>query len=77
MVGVDIVFTRDNPETHVTEFVQAEPFRLVKEDGARLYFELKRTAQEIGQLKTGFRVYPYNENLPHRMDFAYVRWIQS
>jgi starch phosphorylase len=77
MVGVDIVFTRDNPETHVTEFVQAEPFRLVKEEGARLYFELKRTAQEIGQLKTGFRVYPYNENLPHRMDFAYVRWIQS
>ncbi|MDR2776252.1 MAG: alpha-glucan family phosphorylase [Tannerella sp.] len=77
MLGIDIVFTRNNPETHQTEFVQSEPFRMVKEDGPMLYFELKRTAQEFGHLKAGFRVYPYNKNLPHRMDFAYVRWVQS
>ncbi|MDR0698152.1 MAG: alpha-glucan family phosphorylase [Tannerella sp.] len=77
MLGIDIVFTRNNPETHQMEFVQSEPFRLVKEDGPRLYFELKRTAQEFGHSKAGFRVYPYNKNLPHRMDFAYVRWVQS
>lgn len=77
MLGVDIVIARENPENHKLEFILTEPFTLVKEEGAKLYFELKRTIVEIGNFKVGFRVYPYNKNLPHRMDFAYVRWIQS
>ena len=77
MLGVDVVFTRENPETHKTEFIRSEPFKLIKEEGSMLYFELKNTVEEFGRLKVGFRVYPYNEKLPHRMDFAYVRWIQS
>jgi starch phosphorylase len=75
MLGVDIVYTRENPENHVIEFIHSDPFVLVKEEGPRLYFELKRMAMEFGSLRVGFRVYPCNENLPHRMDFAYVRWI--
>ena len=77
MLGVDIVFTHENPETHKAEYIHSEPFTLKKEEGSMLYFELKRTAVELGRIKVGFRVYPYNEKLPHRMDFAYVRWIQS
>jgi len=77
MLGVDIVYTRENPETYKAEYIHSEPFKLVKEEGSMLYFELKRTAEELGRLKVGFRVYPYNEKLPHRMDFAYIRWIQS
>ncbi len=77
MLGIDIVVARENPENHKLEFVSANPFELKKEEGSKLYFELKRTAVEFGHLKVGFRVYPYNEALPHRMDFAYVRWIQS
>jgi starch phosphorylase len=38
---------------------------------------LRRTTSEFGHYKVGIRVYPYNERLPHRMDFAYVRWIQG
>ena len=41
-----------------------------------LFFELKTTPSEAGVHKMGFRVYPVNKELPHRMDFAYVRWIQ-
>ena len=77
MLGVDMVITRENPENHTLEFIFSEPFTLMKEEGAMLYFELKRTIAEIGHFKVGFRVYPYNENLPYRMDFAYVRWIRS
>jgi starch phosphorylase len=76
MLGIDMVYTRDNPNSNSTEFVHSEPFRLVREEGPRLYFELKRTTMEFGRFKAGFRVYPYSEKLPHRMDFAYVRWIQ-
>jgi starch phosphorylase len=75
MLGVDIVYTRENPENQAIKFIHADPFVLVKEEGPRLYFEHKRTATEFGYLRIGFRVHPCNEKLPHRMDFAYVRWI--
>ncbi|MDR1221285.1 MAG: alpha-glucan family phosphorylase [Tannerella sp.] len=77
MLGIDMVYTRDNPNNNRIEFVHSEPFRLIREEGPKLYFELKRTTMEFGRFKAGFRVYPYNDKLPHRMDFAYVRWIQS
>ena len=76
MLGVDMIIARENPENYKIEYSACVPFTLIKEEGPRLYFELKRTTTEIGHLKVGFRVYPYNEDLPHRMDFAYVHWIQ-
>ena len=76
MLAIDMVCMRDNPESHELEFVNSEAFTPVREEGAKLCFELKRTTMETGPLKVGFRVRPYNADLPHRMDFAYVRWIQ-
>lgn len=76
MLGVEIVYTRENPEDHTIEFVSATPFQLKKVDGTKLYFELKKKTKVYGHLRVGFRVYPVNEQLPHRMDFAYIRWIQ-
>ena len=48
----------------------------MKEEGSKLYFELKATPTVAGNHRIGFRVHPENKELPHRMDFAYVRWIQ-
>ncbi|MDR2147972.1 MAG: alpha-glucan family phosphorylase, partial [Tannerella sp.] len=67
MLGIDLVCARENPVSKELEFIFSEPFKLVKEDGARLYFNLKRSTSEYGNIKTGFRVYPYNAKLPHRM----------
>jgi len=76
MLGIDMVVTRDNIETHNQELVMTHKFILKKEEGSKLYFELKAAPDVSGDLKVGFRVYPENKDLPHRMDFAYVRWIQ-
>ena len=76
MLGVEAVYARENPDNHKIEFFTAAPFQLVREEGSKLYFELKRRVTEFGRIKAGFRVYPFNEKLPHRMDFAYIRWIQ-
>ncbi|MDR1780146.1 MAG: alpha-glucan family phosphorylase [Tannerella sp.] len=75
MLGVEMVYTRENPDNHKLEFISATPFRLAKEEGSKLYFDLVKKTSEFGHLKVGFRVYPVNDKLPHRMDFAYVRWI--
>ena len=76
MLGVEIVYTKENPENHQTELVSVVPFTLKKEVGSKLYFELRKKASVYGHMRAGFRVYPVNPKLPHRMDFAYVRWIQ-
>jgi starch phosphorylase len=75
MLGVDIVVTKDNPETDTLDLYDVYPFILKKEEGAKLYFELKVSAPEAGFHNIGFRAYPVNKELPHRMDFAYVRWL--
>jgi starch phosphorylase len=75
MLGVDMVVTKDNPETNSLDLYEVYPFTLKKEEGSKLCFELKVSAPEAGFHKIGFRAYPVNKELPHRMDFAYVRWI--
>lgn len=75
MLGVDMVVTRDNFETKQQELHELHKFTLKKEEGSKLYFELVANPDLSGNLRIAFRVYPDNKELPHRMDFAYVRWI--
>lgn len=51
------------------------PFKVVKEEGNILTYELHERLQDPGVYRYAFRLYPINPNLPHRQDFAYVRWI--
>ena len=76
MLGVELVATKEDPEKHYQVVIKTDQFKLVKEEGSKLYFTLKTTPTEAGNQKVGFRVFPVNPELPHRMDFAYVRWIQ-
>lgn len=51
-----------------------KPFDVVKEEGNIVTYELNERIQEAGVYRYGFRIYPKNSNLPHRQDFAYVKW---
>jgi hypothetical protein len=48
----------------------------MKEEGSKLYFDLEIIPSISGFVKLGLRVFPVNKDLPHRMDFAYLKWIQ-
>jgi len=50
-------------------------FNVIKEEGNVLTYELKAQILDPGVFRYGFRLYPKNPNLPHRMDFAFTRWI--
>lgn len=76
MLGAEMVVAKENPEKHDLNFVNSFQFELKKEEGSKLYFALKFTPSEAGDHKVCFRVFPQHKELPHRMDFAYVRWIQ-
>jgi maltodextrin phosphorylase len=47
----------------------------VKTEGNHYTFEATFDATVAGAYKYAVRMYPKNALLPHRQDFAYVKWI--
>lgn len=67
-----VVYKKEDGEE---KFWFAKPFDVVKEEGNVLTYQLNMKLKDAGVFRYGYRLYPKNPNLPHRMDFAYTRWI--
>ena len=52
-----------------------DQFKIVKQEGDNVTYELTTKVRDAGVFRYGFRLYPKNAELPHRQDFAYTRWI--
>lgn len=73
-VGLELVFLKNAPVDDVN-IHKVIPFKLVKTEGNNYTFEAIFDATEAGAYKYAVRMYPKNNLLPHRQDFAYVKWI--
>ena len=62
-------------EDGVESLYEVKPFKAVKDENGIVTYELKEKIADAGVYRYAFRLYPVNANLPHRQDFAYVRWI--
>ncbi|MCH5246955.1 MAG: alpha-glucan family phosphorylase [Muribaculaceae bacterium] len=67
-----VVFKLENGEEI---YKGAQDFKVVKEDGNKVTYEISLPMKNAGVFRYGYRIYPKNPMLPHRQDFAYVRWI--
>ncbi|MEZ7914600.1 alpha-glucan family phosphorylase [Macellibacteroides fermentans] len=76
MLGVELVVAKEKKETKELSLLKTHSFKLMKEEGSKLYFDLEIIPSISGFVKLGLRVFPVNKDLPHRMDFAYLKWIQ-
>ena len=72
-LGVELVIYKN--ENGEVKFDEAIPFEVVAEEGNIVTYNLKQTIKDAGMYKYAFRVYPNNADLPHRQDFAYMKWI--
>ena len=72
-VGVEMVVYKD--EDGESHFHAAIPFEVVAEDGDVLTYHMKHDVKYSGMFRYSFRVFPWNEKLPHRQDFALLKWI--
>ena len=52
----------------------SQRFVIEQKSGDRDFFELDYQINRAGAFKYAFRMFPKNADLPHRMDFCYVRW---
>ena len=43
--------------------------------GDVITYQLNEVMKDAGMFKYAFRVYPNNPDLPHRQDFAFMKWI--
>ena len=74
-LGVECVVVDFDSVTHQVAFSEKYEFELVKTEGSKLYFQTKEALDTPGTHHYAMRVYPKNPDLPHRADFAYVKWI--
>lgn len=74
-LGVEFVVVKHDSTTNDVKYLDSYEFELVKQEGSKLFFEIHHTMEIPGVHQYALRVFPKNADLPHRMDFAYVRWI--
>lgn len=72
-LGIEIVVTYMDDKNRMRKF-ESKEFEVVKVEGSRVFFELDYQINRAGAFKYAFRMFPKNADLPHRMDFCYVRW---
>ncbi|GAP72259.1 glycogen phosphorylase [Candidatus Symbiothrix dinenymphae] len=73
-LGLELVSVQTDVATGVDNF-RVSSVRWDKREGTLRYFSTRIIAEEAGKFRFGIRIYPYHEDIPHRMDFAYVKWI--
>ena len=72
-IGVELVtlHTDKDGKDHV---YSVEPLKVVKKEGDLYTFEVVHSINNAGSFKVAYRMFPKNDDLPHRQDFCYVKW---
>ena len=73
-IGLEIVQMRTDLVNNL-DTIKVHGMNLDKQEGSKLYFSIQTKASQPGNFKFGLRIYPDNKDLAHRMDFAYVKWV--
>jgi len=74
--AVGLEFVSIETDNHGVDHIhEVYPFHLVGSEGNHYTFETTIKAEEGGAFKAAVRMYPKNALLPHRQDFAYVKWL--
>lgn len=74
-IGLELVALKDNLEGGDHEIYSIHEFKVVGYEGNNYTFEAKVEPVKAGTFRTCVRMYPKNKELPHRMDFCYVKWL--
>ena len=74
-VGIELVVLKNDMSDTDREIKRVIPFEVVKVEGNLYTFQAKYTPSTAGSYKTAVRMYPKNADLPHRQDFAYIKWL--
>jgi alpha-glucan phosphorylase len=72
-IGIELV-TISTDKDNKDHIYSVEPMEVVKVEGDLYTFELMHSLNNAGNFKVAYRMFPKNDDLPHRQDFCYVKW---
>ncbi|MBN1769034.1 MAG: alpha-glucan family phosphorylase [Prolixibacteraceae bacterium] len=72
-VGVEVVLVEKQEDKDI--LIECHEFKSQKQDGNTVVYTTDLTIMNPGSYDYGIRIFPKNEDLPHRFDFNYVKWI--
>ena len=73
-IGVEMVIAQQIVVGGKVNVTRTIGLKHTKTDGSRVTYALDYVPGEAGTFDVALRLYPYNPHLPHRMDFALVKW---
>jgi phosphorylase/glycogen(starch) synthase len=71
-IGVELVIP-NYPSENGT-YTYTKQFELVNQENGHTTYQVEMTPDRSGVFEYGIRIYPRHEDLPHRQDFALVKW---
>ncbi|SFG01041.1 alpha-glucan family phosphorylase [Prevotella sp. KH2C16] len=74
-IGLELVTLKPEQGTSDRKIYSVHPFKMVGHEGNNYTFEVVVEPDIAGSYRSCVRMYPKNENLPHRQDFCYVKWL--
>ena len=72
-IGVEMIMADQITEGHVRVVAKRE-LKFVRQEGSQAYYSIESTPDSTGSFDIAVRLFPKNDKLPHRMDFALVKW---
>ena len=73
-IGVEMVVAQQIVGGQTVNVVRTVPLARTKSEGSLVTYSVDYQPEETGTYDVALRIYPSNPNLPHRMDFALVKW---
>ncbi len=73
-IGVELVIANQIEFGHAANVLKTIELKRAKVEGSVVTYTLDYTPDHAGTFDCALRIFPQNERLPHRMDFALVKW---
>mgnify|MGYP000764290660 FL=1 len=73
-IGVEMVIAQQIVGGQNANVMHTIGLKHTKTEGSRVTYALDYTPDEAGTFDVALRIFPENPHLPHRMDFALVKW---
>lgn len=74
-IGIELIVAEHILNDDNVKVVEKTQLNLIRQEGSLAYYGISASPQIIGNFDHAIRIYPKNPKLPHRMDFALVKWI--
>jgi hypothetical protein len=74
-LGVELVVVDFHPGNGQANIVEVQELKLLGVENSIARYQLTLYPTKAGAYDYGIRIFPKNEDLPHRQDFGIVKWL--